>query len=129
MTDPRITQLAENLINNAICLKAGENVLIETTDTPEELSTELIKAVEKAQGNAFVRNSNSRVRRQSIKSATEVQLKLEAELSLAEMKQMRLNGAYEQLERLSKLGDPLEKINRLINWERVTNLFSDIKTT
>ena len=33
------------------------------------------------------------------------------------MKQMRLNGAYEQLERLSKLGDPLEKINRLINWE------------
>lgn len=89
MTDPRITQLAENLINNAICLKAGENVLIETTDTPEELSTELIKAVEKAQGNAFVRNSNSRVRRQSIKSATEVQLKLEAELSLAEMKQMQ----------------------------------------
>lgn len=89
MTDPRITQLAENLINNAVCLKAGENVLIETTDTPEELSTELIKAVEKAQGNAFVRNSNSRVRRQSIKSATEVQLKLEAELSLAEMKQMQ----------------------------------------
>ena len=89
MTDPRITQLAENLINNAICLKAGENVLIETTDTPEELSTELIKAVEKAHGNAFVRNFNSRVRRQSIKSATEVQLKLEAELSLAEMKQMQ----------------------------------------
>lgn len=89
MTDPRITQLAENLINNAVCLKAGENILIETTDTPEELSTELIKAVEKAQGNAFVRNSNSRVRRQSIKSATEVQLKLEAELSLAEMKQMQ----------------------------------------
>ena len=89
MTDPRITQLAENLINNAICLKAGENVLIETTDTPEELSTGLIKAVEKAHGNAFVRNSNSRVRRQSIKSATEVQLKLEAELSLAEMKQMQ----------------------------------------
>lgn len=89
MTDPRITQLAENLINNAICLKAGENVLIETTDTPEELSTELIKAVEKAQGNAFVRNSNSRVRRQSIKSATEAQIKLEAELSLAEMKQMQ----------------------------------------
>lgn len=89
MTDPRITQLAENLINNAVCLKAGENVLIETTDTPDELSTELIKAVEKVQGNAFVRNFNSRVRRQSIKSATEAQIKLEAELFLAEMKQMQ----------------------------------------
>ena len=41
MKDPRITQLAENLINNAIALKAGENILIETTDTPDELSTEL----------------------------------------------------------------------------------------
>lgn len=89
MTDPRITQLAENLINNAVCLKAGENILIETTDTPDELSTELIKAVEKVQGNAFVRNFNSRVRRQSIKSATEAQIKLEAELFLAEMKQMQ----------------------------------------
>jgi IS5 family transposase len=33
------------------------------------------------------------------------------------MKQMRLNGAENQLERLSKLGDPLEKIDKLINWE------------
>lgn len=54
MKDPRITKLAENLINNAIALKAGENILIETTDTPDELSTELIKAVAKAGGNAFV---------------------------------------------------------------------------
>ena len=27
MTDPRITKLAENLINNALALKAGENIL------------------------------------------------------------------------------------------------------
>ena len=50
MTDPRITKLAENLINNALALKAGENILIETTDTPDEVSTELIKAVEKVGG-------------------------------------------------------------------------------
>ena len=31
------------------------------------------------------------------------------------MKQIHLNGAETQLERLSKLGDPLEKINRKIN--------------
>lgn len=89
MKDPRITQLAENLINNAIGLKAGENILIETTDTPDEVSTELIKAVEKVGGNAFVRNSCSRVKRQLIKSATDAQMKLDAELSLAEMKKMQ----------------------------------------
>jgi len=33
------------------------------------------------------------------------------------MKQIHLNGAETQLERLSKLGDPLEKINKKINWE------------
>lgn len=89
MTDPRITKLAENLINNAIALKAGENILIETTDTPDELSTELVKAVEKVGGNAFVHNYKGRVRRQLIKSASEAQMKLSADLALAEMKQMQ----------------------------------------
>jgi len=37
------------------------------------------------------------------------------------MKQIHLNGAETQLERLSKLGDPLEKINRKINWEIFRN--------
>ena len=89
MTDPRVTQLAENLINNAIGLKAGENILIETTDTPDEVSTELIKAVAKVDGNAFVHNSCSRVRRELIKSATKEQIALRAELDLAEMKRMQ----------------------------------------
>jgi len=37
------------------------------------------------------------------------------------MKQIHLNGAETQLERLSKLGDPLEKINQKINWEIFRN--------
>jgi aminopeptidase len=89
MTDPRITKLAENLINNALALQAGENILIETTDTPDELSTELVKAVEKVGGNAFVHNYNSRVRRQVLLSASEAQMKLSADLALAEMKCMQ----------------------------------------
>lgn len=39
------------------------------------------------------------------------------EREVFDMKQMRLNGIEEQLERLTKLGDPLEKINKEINWE------------
>ena len=69
--------------------KAGENILIETTDTPDELSTELIKAVAKAGGNAFVHNFNSRVRREMIRSASDEQMKLSAELAMAEMQKMQ----------------------------------------
>ena len=36
---------------------------------------------------------------------------------VAKMKQIHLFGAETQLERLSKLGDPLEKINKKVNWE------------
>lgn len=89
MKDPRITQLAENLINNAIALKANENILIETTDTPDELSTELIKAVAKVGGNAFIHNYNSRVRREIIRSSSDEQMKLSAELAMDEMKKMQ----------------------------------------
>ena len=102
MTDPRVTKLADNLINNAIGLKPGENILIETTDVPDEMSTELVKAVERAGGNAFVHNSCSRVRRQVIKSASREQMQISAELSLAEMKKMQayiaLRGADNAME-------------------------------
>jgi hypothetical protein len=37
------------------------------------------------------------------------------------MKQIHLNGAETQLERLPKLGDPLEKINKKIDWEIFRN--------
>jgi len=33
------------------------------------------------------------------------------------MKQLQMFGADTQLSRLSKMGDPLEKINAIINWE------------
>jgi hypothetical protein len=38
------------------------------------------------------------------------------------MKQLRLFGAETQLERLSKLGDPLEKAKELIDWEMFRGL-------
>jgi hypothetical protein len=33
------------------------------------------------------------------------------------MKQIFLDGTEKQLERLSKIGDPLEKVEKVINWE------------
>lgn len=119
MKDPRVTKLAENLINNAIALKAGENILIETTDTPAELSTELVKAVKKAGGNAFVHNYIGRVRREMIKSATVEQMKLQADLAMAEMQKMQcyisIRGAENAMENCDISGEQMmnyRKINQ-----------------
>ena len=118
MTDPRITKLAENLINNAIALKAGENILIETTDTPDEVSTELVKAVAKVGGNAFVHNYRGRVRREMIKSATVEQMKLQADLAMAEMQKMQayiaIRGAENALENCDIDG------KQMMNYRKIT---------
>ncbi len=118
MTDPRITKLAENLINNAIALKAGENILIETTDTPDEVTTELVKAVAKVGGNAFVHNYRGRVRREMIKSASIEQMQLQADLAMAEMQKMQayiaIRGAENALENCDIDG------RQMMNYRKIT---------
>ncbi|MCF0225137.1 MAG: aminopeptidase [Fibrobacter sp.] len=118
MVDPRITKLAQNLINNAIALKSDENILIETTDCPDEVTTELVKAVAAVGGNAFVHNYKSRIRREMIKNASEAQMKLAAELDLNEMQKMQayisVRGADNMLENCDIPGPQMKKF-RIIN--------------
>lgn len=117
MTDPRITQLAYNIINDAVALNEGENILIELTDTPPEMAIELVKAVERAGGNAFIRTSNSRVERQALISSSEATLAAKAELAMAEMKMMQayvaIRGADNSLEGCD-IADEKQALNRTI---------------
>ena len=87
--DPRITQLAEMLIQNAIRLQKDENILIETTDTPADLSVALIRAVAKVGGRPFLTHHRSVVNRVLLQNATDEQLKIAAEHDLAQMKNMQ----------------------------------------
>jgi len=87
--DPRITQLAEMLIQNAIRLQKDENILIETTDTPADLSVALIRAVAKVGGRPFLTHHRSIVNRVLLQNATDEQLKIAAEHDLAQMKNMQ----------------------------------------
>ena len=45
MTDPRITELAELLINYSVKLGKGEHLLIETFDCPDEIAIECVQSV------------------------------------------------------------------------------------
>ena len=63
MTDPRITKLAELLINHSCRLQNGEHILIEAFDVPEAIVIELIRAARRAGGNPHVAWRNNRILR------------------------------------------------------------------
>jgi len=69
MIDPRVTKLAELLINYSCELKPGEHLLIEAFDLPEEMVVETVRAAHKAGGHAHVAIRNNRVMRALIDGA------------------------------------------------------------
>jgi len=71
MNDPRITKLAENLINYSVALKPGENILIENIGEGLPLVKALIKEVYKAGGVPFVTIKNPEVDRLLISGCSE----------------------------------------------------------
>lgn len=54
MLDPRISKLAEKLINYSVNLQKGEKILIEAFNTDAQIVTELVKAAYRAGGHPFV---------------------------------------------------------------------------
>ena len=54
MIDPRMTKLADVLINYATALKAGEKILIEAIDIPHEMTCELVRVAREAGADPLV---------------------------------------------------------------------------
>lgn len=122
--DSRIIQLADSLVRNSLALQKGENILIETVDTPPELSVALIRAVSAAVGRPFLSNRQSAVDRVLLQNATDEQLRISAEHDLALMKRMdaylSIRGSGNAVELSDIPGDRSlanRKIrNELLNW-------------
>ncbi len=88
MTDPRITKLAQLLINYSVKLKKGEHVLIETFDCPDEIAIECVRAARNAGGNAHVALRHNRVMRALNETASEDNLKVWADNDRHRMSKM-----------------------------------------
>ncbi len=71
MKDPRINQLAKNLINYSIRLQKGEKVLIENFGLQRELVIELVKEAYAAGGYPFVSLKDHQIDRSLLMGATE----------------------------------------------------------
>ncbi len=88
MTDPRITQLAHNLITHSCRVKAGEHVLLELIDTPDEMGIELIRAIRQAGAHPHVNLRHGRITREMLVGATDEQYSSIASFELPEMQAM-----------------------------------------
>ena len=73
MHDPRLDQLARQLIKHSVSLKKGENVLIDLYDTPAEMGIALIRAARAAGGVPHVQIHDARVARELQMGATDRQ--------------------------------------------------------
>lgn len=89
MTDPRTTQLAQNLVRHSCRVQPGEHVLLDLIDAPDEIGIELIRAVRAVGGSPHVRLRRGRITAEMFRGATEEQYSSIAALELAEMKLMQ----------------------------------------
>jgi aminopeptidase len=89
MLDPRMTKLAELLIGYSTSIKAGEHLLIEAFDIPEEMVVATVRACRDAGGHPHVALRNSRINRALIESAADTQLETWSEHDLERMKSMQ----------------------------------------
>lgn len=91
MPDPRVAKLADVLISHSTRLEAGEKVLIETFDAPDEIVTALIERTVQAGGVPFVETRSNKVLRTLYRTATEEQMK---EIGRHELERMKGMDAY-----------------------------------
>lgn len=88
MQDPRIAQLARQLVHYSTSIKKGEKVMLHLFDVPEEVGLCLIREVRAKKAIPVVKLENGRIAREMAVGATDNQFTVIAKQQLAEMKDM-----------------------------------------
>lgn len=70
MLDPRITKLADVLINYSCAVKSGERILIEAIDVPHEFTGELVRTARAAGAVPVVKLESNQIRRALMRSGS-----------------------------------------------------------
>ena len=88
MQDPRIQKLAQQLVQFSTNLKAGEKVLIDLAEVPDEIGIALVREAREVGAIPFLRIGHAKLNREMLKGATAEQYAAVAEHQLTEMKDM-----------------------------------------
>lgn len=112
MTDPRLRQLAENLVRYSCRIEPGEKVLIEIFDCEDIVAQELVAAVYRAGGQPFVNMIRSKVQLAWLMELTEEQARAQLRWDEARMKEMDAYIAFRGNDNASENADvPRERMN------------------
>jgi len=111
MVDPRLTRLADVLVNFSTRVQKGEKVLIEAFGIDHALVKELVKKVHAAGGHPFVNLRDHTITRQLLMEGTEEQIKTWADFDTYQMKQMNCYIGIRGGLNISEMSDvPAERI-------------------
>ncbi|MEO3944608.1 aminopeptidase [Gorillibacterium sp. CAU 1737] len=111
MVDPRLTQLAEGLVQYSIQAKPGEHVLIEATGIEPALVRELVKAVHAKGAHPHVNLRDPKITRALLFDANEEQIKAWAAIDNHQMEQMQAYIGVRGGDNITELSDvPADKL-------------------
>ena len=105
MSDPRFDTLARVLTGHSTRLKAGERVLIDIADTPEDFVLALIRAARAARAEPFVVMHSGRISRELALGITDTQAGTMAAIDLARLKKMQAYIAVRGSQNISEMAD------------------------
>jgi aminopeptidase len=114
MHDPRIDQLARQLVRYSTSTKKGENVLIELFDVPEEVGIALIREVRAVKATPFVNIHNAKISRELGRGASSEQYEVISKTAMQQMKTMNCYIAIRGSHNVNELSDVPAKNMQLI---------------
>ena len=89
MKDPRLTKLAETLVDYSCEVAEGEKVLVEAVDVPHEFTTELVRVVRRAGGSPLVTLKSVEVQRALLLHGSDDQWELTADVERHRMENVQ----------------------------------------
>ncbi len=122
MIDPRITKLADVLVNYSCAVKPGEKILLEAIDIPHDFVTEYVRIAAAAGAQPLVLLKSNRVNRALMMSGTETQWNLIADVERQQMESVQCYIGVRGNPNVSELSDvPAEKqkLYETTVWRRV----------
>ena len=114
MHDPRIDQLAEQLVRYSTKLKRGEKVLIDCYDVPSAVPIALIRAVRAVKATPFVQINQATVTREMALKADEKQYDIISKAALNQMKSMDAYIAVRGSHNITEMSDVPEDKMKLV---------------
>lgn len=122
MLDPRMTRLADTLVNYSCAVKPGEKILIEAIDIPIEFTCELVRVAAAAGGQPLVTLKSNRVNRALMCAGSKPQWDLIADVEELRMKNVQCYIGARGNPNINELSDvPAErqKLYESTVWKRV----------